>query len=134
MKMKTLLSRAGLAAAFVGLTAVPLSVEPAVAAPTATSRVLVARAYDGVGYTGAVWDIYAAHGCTASTSDSEWFLQELGSWNDRISSIKTYNHCDVKLYQFTSWKGEASGWINNNSDLRSYGGGWSNRASSLKFS
>jgi hypothetical protein len=108
--------------------------DPSLRASVAATDVLIARAYDGTGYTGSTIDYRTASGCTTATTNVDWQLQELGAWNDKISSIRTYNQCDVKLYQFTNFGGEATGWIDTNSDLRYYGAGWSNRASSIKFS
>ncbi len=55
-------------------------------------------------------------------------------WNNRISSVRTYNHCDVKLYDGTNFSGASSTWIDASSNLAGVGTGWSNRASSIKFS
>lgn len=57
-----------------------------------------------------------------------------GNWNNRISSVRTYNSCDVKLYGLSSFDGASSTWIHYSANLGNIGTGWSNRASSLRLS
>jgi hypothetical protein len=96
---------------------------------------VIARFYDGKSYTGSTLTFVKSRGCTSSY-DSEWQWQDLrvDGWNDRASSVKTYNHCDVKLYQNINFGGSSSTWIDASSNLSAIGAGWNNRASSVKFS
>ncbi|SDE01537.1 peptidase inhibitor family I36 protein [Actinokineospora iranica] len=93
----------------------------------------IAIFYDGTGYTGATYTWVQSRACTP-TYDSEWQWGNLGDlgWNNRVSSVHTYNQCDVKFYDGFEFTGAASTWIDNHSDLGVLG--WNNRAGSVKFS
>ncbi len=95
----------------------------------------IAIFYDGTSYTGATFTWVQSRQCTASY-DSEWQWGDLGSlgWNNRVSSVHTYNQCDVKFYDGTNFTGASSVWIDQSANLAAVGTGWSNRASSVKFS
>jgi hypothetical protein len=79
--------------------------------------------------------------CTTPTTDIEYTIADLRTkrirdttWDDRISSVRTYNQCDVKFFDGTHGQGAATGFIDSHSDLRFYGAGWNDRASSLRLS
>lgn len=55
-------------------------------------------------------------------------------FNNRISSIRTYNGCDVRLYQGLNLRGDHSTWIDRSDNLSNIGGGWNNQATSLEIS
>lgn len=95
----------------------------------------IAIFYDGTGYSGATFTWTQSRQCT-SGYDAEWQWDNLGEigWNDRVSSVHTYNQCDVKLYGGTYFTGADSVWIDQSSNLGAIGDGWNNRASSVKFS
>ncbi|GAB3142371.1 hypothetical protein GCM10027290_16720 [Micromonospora sonneratiae] len=100
--------------------------------PTALT---IAIFYAGTGYTGATHTWVQSRRCTPGY-DAEWQwdnLAEIG-WNNRLSSVRTYNRCDVKLYDGFNFKGASSVWIDGSSNLGKIGSGWNNRASSVKFS
>ncbi|SCL39520.1 hypothetical protein GA0074692_5390 [Micromonospora pallida] len=104
----------------------------------AQASIVIARTYDGTNYTGTVLAWAQSRQCTSSY-DSEWQWADLrstaaGNMNNRISSVRTYNQCDVKLYDGLNFSGAASTWIDASANLANIGTGWSNRASSIKFS
>ncbi len=103
----------------------------------AAALTTIARFYDGTGYTGATFTVAHQNGpCTTTYADTDYWYVELGSfgWNNRISSVRTYNRCDIKLYDGTNFSGAVSVWIDASSNLSGIGTGWNNRASSVKFS
>ncbi|WP_428966802.1 peptidase inhibitor family I36 protein [Micromonospora fluostatini] len=104
----------------------------------AQADLVIARVYDGANYSGAVLAWTQARACTPSY-DAEWQWGDLrstagGNWNKRITSVRTYNQCDVKLFGGLNFTGASSTWIDASANLAAIGDGWSNRASSIKFS
>jgi hypothetical protein len=101
----------------------------------AATSVVVARFYDGTNYSGSSTPVYAPRACTASY-DAEWQYADFRDfgWNDRVSSVKTYNHCDVKFYKDINFGGGSSTWIDASANLSAIGTGWNNVASSAKLS
>jgi hypothetical protein len=102
---------------------------------------LIAIFYDRVGYDagGDILLVWAPRPCTTTTSDLDYYLRDLpingSGWNDKISSFKTFNHCDVALYEHIDFRGArfpTTGWGDYSANLGWYG--WDNRASSIKFS
>ncbi|MEV6796997.1 hypothetical protein AB0M91_01450 [Micromonospora rifamycinica] len=97
----------------------------------------IAIFYDSTGYsTGAgtfTWT--QSRDCTPGY-DSEWQWDDLNSigWGNRVSSVHTYNQCDVKFFNKVNFGGAASTWIDQSSNLANIGDGWNNRAGSVKFS
>jgi len=108
-------------------------------ADAGVAALTIAIMYDGTGYGGASVSFVQSRQCTASY-DNEWQWDDLsnvpgwGNWNNRISSVRTYNRCDVKFYDGIDFGGAASTWIDASSNLATVGSGWSNRAGSVKFS
>lgn len=101
----------------------------------AADSLTIAIFYDGINYTGATYTWKQTRECTPSY-DPEWQwgdLRQIG-WDNRVSSVHTYRRCDVKLYDGYNFSGASSTWIDNSANLGAVGGGWSNRASSVKFS
>jgi hypothetical protein len=93
---------------------------------------VVARLYDGAGFTGRQVVIYNQKyrvGCTARTTDNEGG-SVLGAMSNRVTSVKTYNQCDVKLFDGASKNGDRTGWIDRDTKL----GALNNRASSFAIS
>ncbi|HEV7653037.1 MAG TPA: hypothetical protein VGP26_33190 [Actinophytocola sp.] len=95
----------------------------------------IAIFYDGTGYSGTTYTWVQAHACTPSY-DEEWQWDDLSGigWNNRVSSVHTYNQCDVKFFDGFNFTGASSTWIDQSSNLGTMGTGWSNRAGSVKFS
>jgi hypothetical protein len=68
-------------------------------------------------------------GCTGGTGDNEGGAN-LGAATNLISSVHTYNSCDVKLFDGDNATGTATGWLDQASSL----GSMNNRANSFKIS
>ncbi|MER7418391.1 hypothetical protein ABT346_16680 [Micromonospora peucetia] len=100
-----------------------------------TMALTIAIFYDGTGYSGATFTWTQSGQCSPGY-DNEWQwddLSEIG-WNNRVSSVHTYNRCDVKFFGGTNFTGASSVWIDQSSNLGAIGDGWNNRAGSVKFS
>jgi hypothetical protein len=99
--------------------------------------VVVAKIYDWYNYNsdGPVLHVYAPRGCTAPYTpiDAKLPLASLG-WNNRATSVETFNSCDIKLYDQVDYEGAASTWIDSYRHLKNLGGGWDNRAGSAFLS
>lgn len=101
----------------------------------------IASLYDGRGFSGTeVLLRWTAGQCSASY-DREFEIDNLRdnpfidiNINNWISSIRTYNGCDVKLHDYFDFQGPESTWIDESSNLSNVGDGWLNRASSLEIS
>ncbi|MFC7879681.1 hypothetical protein [Isoptericola sp. NPDC057391] len=92
---------------------------------------VVARLYqykNFKGYQIVVFNPKYRVGCTAGTGDNEGGAN-LGHEN-AISSVKTYNHCDVRLYNGYNKTGAHTRFIDRDSDL----GAFDNRANSYRIS
>jgi|tagenome__1003787_1003787.scaffolds.fasta_scaffold20521043_1 hypothetical protein len=105
-------------------------------APAATVKIAVF--YDGANYTGNTLTWVQDKACSAGY-DNEYQFADLrttngGNWSNRVTSVHTYNKCDVKLYDAVDFGGSSSTWIDQAANLATIGNGWSNRASSVKFS
>ncbi|MGI5211439.1 hypothetical protein [Plantactinospora sp. CA-290183] len=114
------------------------SEERALRAVGARASLVIARTYDGINYTGTVLAWVQSRACTPSY-DSEFQWGDLrktaaGNLNNRISSVRTYHRCDVKLFDGFTFTGAQSTWIDASANLAAVRTGWSNRASSIKFS
>ena len=95
----------------------------------------VVKMYDGTGFSNYLDTFYKSGNCTATYSDTEIGLTDLGpTLDNKITSLHTNNQCDVKLYGKTGYGGAASTWIDESSNLANIGDGWNNRASSMKVS
>ncbi|WP_329109510.1 hypothetical protein OG792_12135 [Micromonospora sp. NBC_01699] len=108
------------------------------AAAVPAASLTIARLYDLPNYKGASHTFVQSRACTPSY-DTEWQWDDLrntsgGNWSNRASSVHTYNSCDVRLYDGVDFAGAVSTWIDQSANLAAVGSGWSNRASSIKFS
>ena len=93
---------------------------------------VVARLYRDSNYRGPQVIIFNPEyrvGCTSRTSDNEGG-SNLGAATNRVSSVKTYNHCDVKLYNGNGQTGSSTGYIHQDNHL----GGFNDRANSYQIS
>ncbi|WP_205326660.1 hypothetical protein [Glycomyces sp. YM15] len=72
--------------------------------------------------------------CSAAYSPIEFTVTRMGSFVNKASSARTYNSCDVKLFDSADATGTSSTWIDNLANLNTAAGGWSNRASSYQVS
>lgn len=73
------------------------------------SSVLIARLYDNANYDGSAGylEVYAAADCTASKSNIDSSLADLGAYDNRISSFKSFGNCATRLWTATSFTGSA---------------------------
>jgi hypothetical protein len=99
-----------------------------------------ARLYDATGFGGATFTITVDAPCTA-VYEHEYIYPDLGrvGWNNRAGSVRTYNSCDVKLYDPVVPPSDpdltmGSTWIDEATNLGNIGSGWNNRAGSLRLS
>ncbi|MFE6969262.1 hypothetical protein [Isoptericola sp. NPDC057653] len=93
---------------------------------------VVARLYDGANYSGRQVVIFNPKykvGCTAKTTDNEGG-SVLGAMSNKVTSVRTYNHCDIKLFDGASKNGTHTGWVDRTGRL----GALDNRASSFAIS
>jgi hypothetical protein len=76
------------------------------------------------------------YNCTSAYTPIEFSVVNLGSagWSNRASSARTYNQCDVKLFDNADATGTSSTWIDALANLNTAAGGWSNRAGSFQVS
>lgn len=103
------------------------------------SHTLVAELFQHPNYdqdtNGWVLKIYKRGGCTTPTSPIEGYGDLTGDMNNRVSSVKTYATCDVKLcdgaYDPCS---TSSVWIDWYARLSTLDGGWDNRAGGFRIS
>jgi hypothetical protein len=75
-----------------------------------------------------------AYTCSAAYSPVEFTITRMGTFTNKASSVRTYNSCDVKLFDNDSATGTSSTWIDNLANLNTAAGGWANRASSFQVS
>jgi len=103
---------------------------------TRAAEVHIARLYDAAGYdtSAGYYDVYAAADCTASGSDIDYAISNLGTWADRVSSFSSYGTCATRLWANTGFGGSAypssTGWLVDGTSL----GTLNNAASSAQFS
>ena len=93
---------------------------------------VVARLYDGTNYAGqqvVIFNPTYQVGCTSGTGDNEGGAN-LGAFDNKASSVRTYNSCDIKLFDGDNAGTPSTGWIDQSANL----GSWSNRANSFKIS
>ncbi|WP_330273513.1 hypothetical protein OG205_43105 [Lentzea sp. NBC_00516] len=93
--------------------------------------------YDSNNYTGACITFWKYGACTASTSDIEGAWNLAGwSWDNRANSVRTYNKCDLMLFDARDCPGGGtrSTWIDQSADLRLGSINWQNRASCVQIS
>ena len=76
-------------------------------------------------------------GCTTSRTNRD-FVQTVmpSSWNDAVSMVKDYNHCDTMLFKNDNAlsSDEHTGWIDGTDAGKSVGPHWNDQASSFILS
>jgi hypothetical protein len=115
---------------------VPSAMTDAVAAEIADGPVPAAAPYvlvtvwDDANYQPASTMYTASSGC-GTDSGWDWELGNLGtSWNDRISSFKSFSDCSTKLYEDADYGGSTYGYYVNSSYV---GAAMNDRASSIRW-
>jgi hypothetical protein len=97
---------------------------------------LVVRMWDRVGFDGdryEYWHNKDSGHCSPELSPIEGGSTDLAGFVNRANSVKTFNQCDVKLFDGYNYNGAASVWIDQSYDLR-LATNWGNRANSMRFS
>jgi hypothetical protein len=108
-----------------------------ITAVEAAGLTTVAYLYYRTQFRGTPLKVYKTGGdCTGGYGDVEGQVSDLWllGWDNRISSIKTFHKCDVKLYDHPYFGGPSSVWIDEYANLGTLGSGWDNRADSFKVS
>jgi hypothetical protein len=95
--------------------------------------------YDGLDFTtDADWiAIWGPAPCTTTTGDIDYEDARFEEFNNRTSSVDTFNNCDVRLFDFfdpTRPDNPRTGWIHRDGNLATPGVNWSNRASAWQLS
>lgn len=106
----------------------PLSIE---------SNVRIAILYDNANMDDSAGSttIYSSTSCTATISDIDFSVSNLGSWNNRVSSFQAYSGCTVRLWSNTSFSGSAYPNSSGFSVSSSYvGNAFNDTAESAQFS
>jgi hypothetical protein len=70
-----------------------------------------------------------SYGCTSGTGDNEGGAN-LGTYANQVSAVKTYNHCDVKLFDSNNKTGASTAFIHWDNNL----GSFNDRANSFRIS
>jgi hypothetical protein len=70
-----------------------------------------------------------SHGCTSGTGNNEGGAN-LGTYANAVSSVKTYNYCDVKFFDGNNKSGASTGFIHRDNNL----GSFNDRANSFRIS
>lgn len=94
---------------------------------------VVARLYQNINYGGFQVVVYNPKyrvGCTSGTGDNEGGANLGTALSNRITSVKTYNRCDVRLYNGNNKSGAYTGFI----DKDNYLGSFNDRANSFRIS
>ena len=85
---------------------------------------------DRDGWAIVVYNPEYEYGCTSGYGDNEGGANLINPYANEVSSVRTFNHCDVKLFNRPDKQGESSPWIHNDTAL----GGMNNRAESFRIS
>lgn len=104
-----------------------------------TRYVIGARffAWANMNADGPIMELWVPRACTAAYDDEGrafriWVMPF--EWERSITSVRTFNYCDVKLFDNLYNVGNASPWIDSSSHLGNVGDGWNDRARSLRLS
>lgn len=92
----------------------------------ATAVYNVVRLYKDINFGSYTLTYTMDRQCTTSKADidvrspylTSYNMLDGASWNDAASSIKTFNNCDVNLFEHTSFGGKQTQYISYSSDLR----------------
>ncbi len=84
------------------------------------------------GLVGVIYNPNYSVGCTSRTSDFEGGANFPAVLDDKVSSVRTYNGCDITLWSRSGLQFEGTSWIHEEDDLNP--SGWNNVASSFEIS
>jgi len=91
--------------------------------------------YDGYNKGPSSYTARGPRACSTSTTDYDYSHPNMANfgWNDRASSVVTFNHCDIWFSSDKNYEGECGNrWIDSSMDLRVQS--CNNRASSYDLS
>jgi hypothetical protein len=115
--------------------AAPVAAAACTQVGNASGTVSAFTLYDSNNYAGACITFWKYGSCSASTTDIEGLFNLSGwGWDNRANSVRTYNKCDLKLYDSRDCPGSGSTWIDQSADLRLGSINWQNRASCVEIS
>jgi hypothetical protein len=96
---------------------------------TTASSAILGISWVHANYAGSSVAWTAAYGCDDST-DIDWQISNVGStWNDKISSAKSFSNCQSKYWQNSWFSGASTSWFYN----LSYFGSMNDQATSIQF-
>ena len=101
------------------------------------STVLIVILYDNANMDGSAgsWSYYGSAACTSTTSDIDYSVSTLGSFNQRTSSFQSYNNCATRLWSGTSFTGTAfPGSTSFQVSSTNVGASFNDKAQSAQFS
>lgn len=98
------------------------------------ATVALVRFYDNANYGGDTLTYYGPRSCTSDRTDETIRSRHLFRFNydNRASSVTTYNNCRVRLYANDNYGIPRSGLISQSADLRNVDDDWNDRMSSLQ--
>ncbi|GAA4972185.1 hypothetical protein [Actinoplanes utahensis] len=100
-------------------------------ATTAQAATVLSIDYDGTGTGGTSFIWSGDNGCTATSTDVDYFVNSMPSgWNDRVSSNLTYANCWVNYWEHNNHTGSSTGYAGSRNNL----GVMNNQASSERWS
>ena len=102
-----------------------------------TGSLLRAQLIENSDGSGHKISVYGTAACTTATTNRDYTATVMpSSWNDAVSMVRDYNHCDVMLFKndgaLTS--DTHTGWIDGGSAGKSVGPTWNDQASSFVLS
>lgn len=95
--------------------------------------ITLVRVWDRKHFEGTPKNFCGYEKCSESYGDIDLAWYRLSEWSNRISSVKTYNRCDIRLWDGPYLNDGHSTWIDQKGDLAKVGSGWNNRASSFQL-
>ena len=108
-------------------------------AESAADGIKLVTIHENINYEGKKLTFTGTNGeCSATRDGSDYGVSDLRdykrglfrNWNDAISSVVTYNHCDVRFFDDINYNGDYSKWIDASTNV----GSWNDRASSFILS
>lgn len=102
---------------------------------TPGTGLVVAELYEHANFGGwrlVIFNPAYSVGCSSSSGDHEGGANLPGIFENAASSVKTFNECDIKLFDREGWNGDNSGWIHWNENLGT--GSFNDRADSFAIS
>ncbi|GGO43113.1 hypothetical protein [Streptomyces lasiicapitis] len=118
MRTRSMLAAAALAGGAVLATVIPAQAEEADAGETVpAAAVVLSHNYRHAEYDGSIYYVTGSYGCDNST-DIDWSVGDIvNSWNDKISSVKSFSKCTSMLHENNYFRGASLGFFKNRQHL-----------------